>query len=390
MMALGGQAGIALDVTRLVGLLLEKRRATGIDRVMQAYVAEFGATARAVVRWRGCHFVLDQPHSAQLFAILRAEMAPSNLWLWLIRAVVASWAARQIPGFWLLNTGHSGLEQPAYVQEMQRLQVKLLVLLHDLIPLTHPEYNRPGEPERHHRRLQSTCAAAAGVIVTTQMTAAQFRDYATAQGWRLPPVLVAPLGVPAALVAPAALLQDEPYFVMLGTIEARKNHLLLLQLWRDWVDSGCGPVPKLVLIGKRGWEAEQTFDLLDRCRQLQGLVVEVQACADADLVRWLAGARALLFPSHTEGFGLPVIEALQQGVPVLAADLPVYREFAGEIPEYLPLSDSKAWAGAVRDYSDAQHPRRLAQIQRLQGYQAPQWAEHFSLVRTWIPSNHEQ
>jgi glycosyltransferase involved in cell wall biosynthesis len=380
---------IALDVTRLVSLQLEQRHATGVDRVLQAYVREFGAQARAVVRWQGRYFVLNHPCSQWLFTLLLNEHRPQLRWFALIRAVINSWRQRDIRGYWLINAGHSGLEHHRFAAEMQRLGVKPLVLLHDLIPITHPEYNRIGECERHHIRVKHACQFAAGIFTVSAMTAQVLARYADAQRWSLPPVLVTPLGVTPSLTGATANITDDAYFVVVSTIEARKNHLLLLQIWRDWVDSGRSQIPKLILIGKRGWEAEQTFDLLDRCRQLKDVVIEVQDCSDAELLKWLSGARALLFPSFTEGFGLPVLEAMQQGVPVIASDLAVFREFAGDIPEYLSVSHSAAWASAISDYCDSAHPRRLAQLQRLQGYTPPQWSEHFALVRTWIAQHNE-
>ncbi|MBA3836658.1 MAG: glycosyltransferase family 1 protein, partial [Zymomonas sp.] len=105
---------------------------------------------------------------------------------------------------------------------------------------------------------------------------------------------------------------------------------------------------------------------------------------DAQLAEVLGRARALLFPSHAEGFGIPLVEALAAGIPVIASDLPVFREIAGDIPELLANDDENAWIAALTDYAGNNSARRARQLARLQGYTAPTWAEHFAKVETLI------
>src|SRR5580698_988440 len=98
---------------------------------------------------------------------------------------------------------------------------------------------------------------------------------------------------------------SEPYFVILGTIEPRKNHWLLLQVWRRLVERLGDRTPRLVVIGQRGWECENAVDMLERCEELRGVVTELPACPDVELTSYLRHARALLFPSFAEGYGMP-------------------------------------------------------------------------------------
>ena len=94
------------------------------------------------------------------------------------------------------------------------------------------------------------------------------------------------------------------------------------------------------------------FKLLDRSELLNGSVVEISDCDDEALVDHLCGARALLFPSLAEGYGLPLVEIVcRAGVPVIASDLPVFRELAGEVPDYLDPRDEAAWEHAIMSYA---------------------------------------
>lgn len=144
-----------------------------------------------------------------------------------------------------------------------------------------------------------------------------------------------------------------------------------------------GNAPRLVLIGQRGWQADEVFALLDQSPRLKGYVRELGRCDDTTMFGWLDQARALLMPSFIEGFGIPVIEALQRGVPVIASDLPVFREIAGDIPLYLDPLDGQGWEAAIRAYcGDA--PDRERQLAAMPSFRTPTWGDHFAKVDGWL------
>jgi glycosyltransferase involved in cell wall biosynthesis len=132
----------------------------------------------------------------------------------------------------------------------------------------------------------------------------------------------------------------------------------------------------LLIIGRRGWASGAAAS------EFAGLYPVVEECfglSDAKVASLLRGARGLLLPSFAEGFGLPVIEALASGVPVLCSDLPALRESGGGVPEYLYPQDAEAWRTAVLDYA-SNTSRRTAQFDRLAGWRTPSWDEHFTIV----------
>ncbi|MDO9194307.1 MAG: glycosyltransferase, partial [Undibacterium sp.] len=166
----------------------------------------------------------------------------------------------------------------------------------------------------------------------------------------------------------------------LGTIEHRKNQSLLLQLWRQLIERFGAYAPRLVVIGQRGWKCENIVDLLERCETLKGFVFEYSTCSDTELATWLQHARALLFPSFAEDYGMSLVEALSLGVPVIASDLPVFREIAGDVPEYVDPLDGKRWSELVLAYSQSDSPERAAQCQKMFDFVAPTWVAHFDQV----------
>jgi glycosyltransferase involved in cell wall biosynthesis len=252
-----------------------------------------------------------------------------------------------------LLVSHHHLEQRRLVTRVKRRYgLSFICLIHDLIPVEFPEYARPGQDEKHRRRVETAAALADAMIVPSAATEHVLRARIGSRNSALR-ILVAPFGVERPALAATAGRSDRPYFICLGTIEPRKNHLLLLNLWRDFAArQGCRP-PGLVLIGRRGWEIESIVDMLDRCPALRGIVSEARHISDAQAVQALQNARALLLPSYAEGFGFPLLEALACGTPVLCSDIPALREIGGDIPEYFDPLDGAAWRAAVLDYARA-------------------------------------
>ena len=375
---------LVIDVTRLLSRGLDGRLPTGVDRVILEYVRHFGSRAKALVRYRGRWVVMNDSDSRRVFdalLVLGPDFAKvirhcvgKGYWL--------SWSVRKHSV--LLNLGHSGLDEPGYVAQLRRREMLPVFFLHDLIPISHPEYCRTGESEKHQRRLLTMLCEGRGLIVNSADTRDALERFAIERGVHVPPSVVASLA-PATLVpsiSPRPL--DAPYFVMLGTIEPRKNHLMLLHVWRQLIEELGAEAPHLVIIGQRGWECEQIVDLLDRCAALKGHVVEKSNCSDAELACWLQHSQALLFPSFAEGFGMPMVEALMLGVPVLASQLSVFNAIAADIPDYLSPLDGLGWHKAILDYARPDSRARHAQCLRLQDFRAPTWSRHFEVVESLL------
>jgi glycosyltransferase involved in cell wall biosynthesis len=369
---------LLIDVSRLVGRLAKGRLPTGIDRVCLAYVERFAPAAQAVLQWKGLRRVLPGPESGELFSLVTG---PSIAFLPRVARLIAGASlspAAAFPGpAFYVNVGHTGLEAAGLERWLQRTSARGIFMVHDLIPITHPEYCRPGEAQRHRLRMRTVLRSAAGVVTNSRATLHTLTAFAHEEGIALPKAMVAPLA-PAELIKPDADAPlSAPYFVVLGTIEPRKNHLMLMQAWRELVARRGTEAPHLVVIGRRGWECENVIDFLERCPTLRGFVHELSECTDRELAAYLGHARALLFPSFVEGYGIPLVEALRIRTPVIATDLPVFHEIAGDVPDYVDALDGLGWINAVVDYSSGSSPRRQAQLERLASWASPTWDAHF-------------
>jgi glycosyltransferase involved in cell wall biosynthesis len=272
-----------------------------VDRVGLVYVQHYKQRARAVIRLAGCNIILPKCESDQLFRWLLAPSGGTILAKLIAKALLTGWHDQQMTGSILFNTGHSGLEKNGYPSMLRRMRVNPIFMVHDLIPITHPEYCRAGERERHIARMNNVLALAGGVITNSQETLNELTSFAIRSGQTMPPSVVALLAPGMLGDKPGARPMTSPYFVVLSTIEPRKNHLLLLQIWRELVERLGDAAPRLMVIGQRGWECENVVDMLERCEHLKGYVFEHSNCTDTELVTYLHHAQALLFPSFAEG-----------------------------------------------------------------------------------------
>ena len=270
-----------------------------------------------------------------------------------------------------VNVGHSGLTSPRLLSKLAGDGARSVLMVHDLIPITHPEYCRPGEGARHRTRMRLALKQGSVLVVNSETTARVLKTFAEREGLATPTVVVAHLGLEPPFVDPGWRPADRPYFVHVGTVEARKNLTFLLTLWRRLEELGGSETPALVLIGRNGWENESVMDHLERSPPLQGLVHQASELPDAALSRLMRASRGVLAPSAVEGFDLPAVEAMAMGVPLIASDIEAHRELVPKAKLIDPL-DGPRWLKAIglAARGDTQAPT----------FKPPTWSAHFRTV----------
>lgn len=390
-----------LDVTRLVSRAGQGAH-TGIDRVEHAYLKRllgdegplFGLLRSALG-----YLLLDRaglerlargaPWGApDLFGRVAWRNAPDRAAAeaTLRRIAIARCRPRglgqmlgQLPaGLSYLNTGHTNLTGRT-LSALKAAGAQVTVLVHDTIPLDHPEFTRAGIPDRFAAKLRAVSARADLVICSSQAVAADVTGHMGVMG-RVPPLHVAPLGVevprPDATALPPGFDLTRPWFVAVGTIEPRKNLSVLLDAWEILADlMPPEELPRLILAGRRGWCDRAFFDRLDATGPE---IVEAPNLPDPALFALVQGARATLFPSLAEGFGLPPLESMALNTPVAVTDLPVYRETLGDFAVYLTGADAYSWVNYVQQCTGAQTGRTRDGV--AERPRVPTWDGHFSSV----------
>ncbi len=256
---------------------------------------------------------------------------------------------------------HEVARTKAWFLEQRRHGVQIVFVTYDLLPLLRPEFFSPTrEMDQALLDWINTVTAVADAVVCISRTVAdEFhewlikaepqRPWPLALGFfHLGADLHASLptrGVPADAHTILDKLRSRPSFLMVGTLEPRKGYRQALgafeQLWADGVDAN------LVIVGAKGWMIDDVVDRLSKHRELDSQLFWLQGISDEMLEQVYCSTRALLAASEAEGFGLPLIEAAQYGLPIIARDIPVFREVAGEHAYYFRGNNAQDLADAL-------------------------------------------
>jgi glycosyltransferase involved in cell wall biosynthesis len=262
------------------------------------------------------------------------------------RALAAAWERGLGPGPRRADVTHA----PTLLVPPRR-SGPLVVTIHDTVPWTHPE-TLTARGARWHRRMGERAARTAdAVIVPTHAVAAELAEHLSLKER----IHVIGEGVSDALSIPAdadnravALRLPPTYLVSLATLEPRKDLDVALRA----LAGPAAPDLPLLVAGQPGWGG---INLASRAAALglaDGRVRELGRLTDADVAVVLSRAAALLVPSRAEGFGLPLLEAMSLGVPVIASDAPALLEVAAGAALHHPVGDAPALADAIRSILD--------------------------------------
>lgn len=263
-------------------------------------------------------------------------------------------------------------------QELHGRGCGIVPLIHDVIPLSHPQFMKPKETRLHRLRLQALSRYSDAGLVVSEAALADLHKFTSDVGLALPPMTVVHPGVDLRTDnLPPATNPETPYFLMVGSLEPRKNYQLIRKLWQELGTHE--EVPRLVIVGRTSTMPHPDVEDMSSIG-VRGKIEYRGRVSDTELSSLLKGARALLFPSVIEGFGIPVAEALAAGIPAIVSDIPAFREVGGETPEYVPPQDKDAWRRAILEYAGEESAFRRAQLARMPAWKMPTWDAHFQKV----------
>jgi glycosyltransferase involved in cell wall biosynthesis len=304
----------------------------------------------------------QKPAKAYTRESLREKIAANKLSL--TRSAVLPFVqggASKIPeGAIYLNVAQHAFEMPVYFRWLSKRQdLQRVFFIHDLLPLDYPEFWPAGHEDRFEKRVRCAAKHATAFITASKYVQVRLRAEMESRGRRNIPIFVHSLPPPNGTTAESTPADPElasaSYFLVIGTLEPRKNCLLLLNIWRELAASGKCP-PKLVLVGKRGWVNDQIIGAIERCASISPYVCEISGLASSSLRSLIVHAKAVLMPSFAEGFGLPIVEALSLGTPVIASDIAIFREISGDHALFRHPLDGMGWLTAIQELAQDNSP----------------------------------
>jgi glycosyltransferase involved in cell wall biosynthesis len=356
--------------------LAGNRTVTGIQRVVINLYREFDAAGEApglVCNGPNGLAIVEVSRSgavALFDALISGKASPRE-----IRSLAMATTAQAKP--WepvaadtLLLPGAFWIHDPTILIDIQnRPGLRIVPFVHDVLIWRHPEFFPMADRPIFLQAFLHLAAISSAILTSSRYVAEEVRACCEAHSIASPPVL--PIGMAnASLSAPPQAtpellerLADRPFALCVGTIEIRKNHKLLLDVWDRLYARHGEATPVLVFAGKRGWMVDGLFaEIADRPWCATHLLLT--GSLDEAALAWLyTQCRFTLYPSQAEGWGLPIGESLAAGVPCAAAGATALPEAGGEFVAYFdPTSVTSATHAVERLLDDAERDRWQARI----------------------------
>lgn len=252
--------------------------------------------------------------------------------------------------------------QRDYYQKLRRQGVQVKFIVYDLLCILLPQFFIPRAVDEFTASLE-VISESDGAICISKSVASELSDWREAHKPAERPFEVSWFHLGADMKnsyssrglsseAPGVLkqLRSRPSFLTVGTLEPRKPHTQVLdafeQLWQSGSDIN------FVIIGKQGWMTEKLIKRLHHHLERDKRLFWLDGISDEYLEKVYAASTCLIAASYGEGFGLPLIEAAQHELPIIARDIPVFREVAGDHAYYFDSEDPKKLADAIKHWLD--------------------------------------
>lgn len=346
---------VLLDGTPLIG------NRAGIGRYTEQLLTELAARPEIDARATAFSLGASKALTSQLPAGVTSRVPPIPA-----RLLDPAWRhLRQPPVEWLAKKADVFHATNFLLPPLRRIAA--VVTVHDLAFVTHPATVNPQASDLS-ALVPLTLARADAVCTDSDVIRARLESH-----FQVPPerIFVAPIAVDAswaaAQPADAALRSrlglPESYVVFVGTREPRKDIGTLLVAYRKLRAELGDDAPALLLVGSPGWGVDPAAEPVEGVVVADYLPQEVMPAV-------VAGARVLVMPSLDEGFGMPAVEGLAAGVPVVVSDIPTLLEVTGGAAITFPVGDPAALAKALTDALRGAGPGRSQRIQQAAGFTA--------------------
>jgi glycosyltransferase involved in cell wall biosynthesis len=243
---------------------------------------------------------------------------------------------------------------PRVANYCERHGLRFALLMYDIIPIRRPEWVDISLRHAFHEWFHAVVPLADAVFAISRTTAADIERYEKETSFGLlGRVQTIPLGTglgrPPVPMRTRRLPPRRSFALIVSTIEARKNHLLLFRIWRELAEAmPQEKIPTLVFAGRVGWLVQDLMQQLKNTEYLNGKIVLIDSPSDGELAALYEDCMFTLYPSFYEGWGLPVTESLVYGAPCLSSNRTSLPEAGGDLAAYFDPDNLAEAVRAVR------------------------------------------
>jgi glycosyltransferase involved in cell wall biosynthesis len=267
-----------------------------------------------------------------------------------------------------------------HAEQIKKSGLKPFYVVYDLLPLEFPELFWSDEISLRHFNILNAMASTDSTLISISHDVNHKLQKLISQiGLKCRGFSVSQCGVSEVFLKNKLSLYKninfENKFTIFCTIEPRKNHILLLNVWREMINTGVDDIPKLSIIGRRGWNNEDVFRFLDKSPAIKQYVTVFDNLKDEDMIKEIKSSRATLFPSLGEGWGLPIVESMAMGIPVICSDIPVHRECSQGLATYIHPLDGLGWHREISKMSKMTSLEIKEKYEILKKFKPIAWSE---------------
>jgi glycosyltransferase involved in cell wall biosynthesis len=382
---------LVFDVSDLIQYFRNARLPTGIQRVQLETITSLLSDDMTRHQVRLCCFIERRDYWLEVPALTFMRICRLSLADGDAKAPQWTGAVSQLDillntsdafvfpqGAYLINLGTSWWLQNYFLYvrlAKQRYGIRYVPFVHDLIPVMTPEHCIKELTQDFITWILGAFQHADFFLANSEATKRDLLEVARTLGHTVhdDAVTVIPLNADVRkpvkrILGPEALatrgLERTPFVLFVSTIESRKNHIGALNAWLRLIrEHGARDVPMLVCVGNRGWLNDAVFAKLDGSAVLRQRVMMLSGISDEELSLLYRHSMFTLYPSHYEGWGLPVTESLCYGKVPLVSDASSLPESGGEFAEYFENgSDAKLYAALERLMFDEAYRRGKEKI----------------------------
>ncbi|WP_090697148.1 MULTISPECIES: glycosyltransferase family 1 protein [unclassified Beijerinckia] len=361
-----------LDVTDLLRYLRYNPHGTGIQRVLLSMIAAWFRK----FRYQDVVFVFCREGRSEVFEIAEQELAalvdatedPATTvkiyqpYIDKIYAESPRVEFRPGDAFVVMGAFWSSIDYLRTLVDLRARGVLVGAYIYDLISITHPEFINKSDLNSVLDRFGDLLSEVDFVCAISEFVAEEVRDVLRDRLGRSVPVVAVPLAHDPPRSGDGQIestfLKTLPaeYVLCICTIEGRKNHLLLFEVWQQLLAKYGDATPPLIVVGRWGWRGEAFKKRLEETQSLSGKIIVLGNLSDAKIDYLYRHCLFTVFPSFVEGWGLPVGESLACGTPCIASNATSIPEVGGDLVRYIdPYDAQSAFAVIEKPLIDRQN-----------------------------------